>query len=119
MKAGIQETRELIAALTAVIVRTKNDLSDGKMSVPEIIGFAADFGVIRTGVSGMQNVPAELADLDAEEREVLLSDIKVAMTNAGLSHMIADSAEEILRWGYNTVQMMMRIKNAPPAALPA
>ncbi len=115
----ITQTREAIAALAAIIIRTKNDLSDGKISIAEGIGFLSDFGVLRAGIQGISEVPAELQDLDPAERDVLLSDIKVALTNAGLSHRIADAAEKILGWAYNTVTLVVDIRTLPPAAVPA
>jgi len=115
---GIQQTRELIAAAAAVAIRTVKDLEDGKISVMEGIGFAAEFNTIRTAVSGIQGVPGELADLDDGEREVLLSDIKELLRDFGLSHRIADAAEKILRWAYETARTFLEIKNAPPSALP-
>jgi hypothetical protein len=114
----IKETRELVRALTAVAVRLIDDLKDGKISMAEGLGFLSDFAVIRQGVQGIASVPAELADLNDEERETLLADIGAALTGAGLSHRIADAAEKILRWAHHTVRTFVDLRHAPPTAHP-
>jgi hypothetical protein len=117
MSLGIQQTREVVQAVGAVAVRLIDDLKDGKVSLAEGLGFLADFNVIRAGIQGVGTVPAELADLSDEEREVLLVDINAMLTAAGLSHRIADAAEKILRWAYGTVQVFVELRNAPPSAV--
>lgn len=119
MSKTILETRELIRALGTVAVRLIDDLKDGRISLAEGVGFLSEFGIIREGVQGITDVPAELADLTDEERETLLADISAALTGAGLSHRIADAAEKILRWAHGTVRTFVDIKQAPPSALPA
>lgn len=114
---GITQTREVIRAAAAVGVRLVKDLEDGKISIAEGIGFASEFNTIRTAVSGIQEVPSELADLTDEEKDILLQDINEALTAAGLSHRIADAAEKILRWAYTTVRTFIDIKTAPPSAV--
>jgi len=118
MSKTIQETRELIRALGSVAVRLIDDLKDGKISLSEGVGFLSEFSIIREGVQGIGSVPAELADLSAEEKEILMADISASLVSAGLSHRVADAAEKILRWSYGTVRTFVDIKNAPPAALP-
>lgn len=117
MPKPITETRELIRALSTVAVRLIDDLKDSKISLTEGIGYLSDFGVIRTGVQGITEIPGELADLTDAEREILLEDINAALTEAGLSHRIADAAEKILRWAYSTVRTFVDIRTAPPSAV--
>ena len=117
MNKPITQTRELVRALSTVAVRLIDDLKDGKISIAEGIGFLSDFGVIREGVQGISEIPGELADLSDEEREVLLADIRAALSTVGLSHRTTDAAEKILRWAYSTVRTLVDIRTAPPSAI--
>ena len=114
---GITETRELVAAVAAIAIRSMRALDDGKFSYPEAAGFLLDIGTLRTGLSGVGEVPAELADLDDDEQIVLLEDIGKSLTEAGLSNRIADSSVKILRWAYGSVRTFLDIRNAPPSAI--
>lgn len=116
---NIQQTRELVRAVGTLAIRLIDDLKDGKISFAEGLGFFHDFGTLRDGIVGIQEVPAELADLDDAEKETLLADINAALAGAGLSHRIADASEKILRWAYSTIRVVLEIRNAPPSALPA
>lgn len=119
MSKGITQTREAVKAASALAIRLIDDLKDGKISIAEGIGFLSDFGVLRDGIAGIQDVPGELADLDDAEREILLADINAALAGAGLSHRISDAAEKILRWSYDTIRVFLEIRNAPVSAVPA
>ncbi len=114
---GIKETREVVHAVGSIAVALIDDLKDGKFSLSEGIAFLTKFGLIRAAVQGINEVPAELADLDASERELLMQDIADALTSAGLSHRIADASGLILHWAYNTVSTFVKIRNAPPSAV--
>ncbi len=114
-----KETREAIRMLGAIAARTVRNLEDdGRVSIPEGVGYVGDFSEIRAGLKDIGEVPAELADLDDGERIVLLGDIKVELIRAGVSHRIADAAEDILNWAYGTVRLWVKLKTAPPTAEP-
>ena|SRR5436190_1292155 len=114
-----KETTELVRAIGALAATLVVDLKDGKMSVIEMGGLLLHIGSMKEAISGITEVPSELADLDDSERASLLKIISDQLTGAGLSHRIADAAEKVLDLAYNAVRTILSIKNAPPSAVPA
>lgn len=117
-----KESRELIRAFGAVACRWIKTGMDGKRTRWETLGFLGDVPEVYDGVKGIGEVPAELADLDPNEKVILIGDIKQEMIACGISHRDTDAAEWILDWAYNEVRnffaLAAKIKERPPSALP-
>lgn len=118
MSTTIKETRELIHALSSIAVRTATNLKSGNsISWAEGIGYVAEIGKIKTALAGIKEVPAELADLDADEEKVLREDIRTGLIQIGVTHRIADITEAAFDWVKATLKFVLFVKNAPPTAL--
>jgi hypothetical protein len=118
-----KETREVIAALGAVIARTIRVQADGTVTGIEKVSFIKDAPEVYDALVGISEVPAELADLDTGERIILSGDIRMILIEVGISHRNSDIADWILEWAYDfvrsTVLLIHRIKTAPPSAIAA
>jgi hypothetical protein len=116
-----KETREVIRALGALAARVMRARADGVWSTGEKLSFMGDLPEVWVAVQNIDEVPAELEDLDDVERAVLLEAVKKVMIRAGVSHRDSDAAERILEWAYttaqNTVELWRAIRDAPPVAL--
>ena len=75
--AGIKETREALALVAALAGAIKEAAGDGKFEVADLFTLLGDDEVRSTflgAVQGIQNVPAEVQDLDLAEIRVLVDD---------------------------------------------
>lgn len=116
----ITQTREIVAALAACIVRYQvAKADDGKVSTFEALGFLKEIPRIKEAIDGAGEVIGELADLDALEVGELKVDISALLVNAGLSHRTADITEEVLQAAFDLARAFLRIKNMPPVAVAA
>jgi len=71
-KQGIQEILELIEGLKTLASDAKAILADGKINLadlPVAMALLSQLGVLGAAVKGLDQVPAELKDLDAAELE--------------------------------------------------
>jgi hypothetical protein len=116
-----QETREVLHAIAVVAARYVQVSADGKVSLRDKLGFISCTPEIYDAIKGIREVPAELEDLDTNERVVLSGDVRQVLIAAGVSHRNSDIAEWILEWAYGmvraTVLLFNRIKDAPRSAV--
>lgn len=117
-----KEVREVIKAIGAVVVRTIDVRVDGKISLREKLSFVGDVPEVWDAIKDIGEVPAELADLDANEYAILVGDIRMILIEAGLNHRNSDIAQWVMDYAYNlvrgTVELFHKIKSAPPTAIP-
>lgn len=110
---SIKETLELVSMLGAIASKLITALKDGKISLMESLSLLSLVGTLRTGFQGISEVRAEMADLDTTERAELSSAINQALTDAGLSHRIADASELVLDWAYGSIRTFIEVRAAP------
>lgn len=121
MKQGIKETTEILIALLGLLASAAEaKADDGKVSRPEAVGILlSNAGEIWTALNGVPTVPVELADLDAEELDLLFS-----LVLESQSWERTPSTEDIVRAVYDSVRQLLstvrRIQNTinPPEAEP-
>lgn len=115
---GITQSREIVAAVAACVVRYRAaKADDGKVSYFEMAGFLKEFPAVKTAVEGAGEVIGELKDLDAAEVGLLKDDISALLVKAGISHRTADISEELLQVAFDLSSTLIRITNMPPLAL--
>jgi hypothetical protein len=85
---GIKETLELLGGLQVVAVMADKILEDGKISVSDLqvlLGLLANVSVLNKAVKGVNQIPAEIKDLSAEESEQVIAkvlELAMAIKNA-------------------------------------
>ena len=115
MNKPITDTQELIASVAALLIRTRANLADdGKISWMEMLGYVGEMPALRAAVSGVQNVPAELLDLTAEETQEIASQIGLTLVSTGFKHRTADITAEIIHASREIVHRVMRVLALPP-----
>lgn len=114
----MKETKEVVTALAAVVVRVVKSLrDDGKLSWTEGLGFVAEFSKIKDAISGVHLVPGEVLDMNAEDNRELRDTIFKGLEEAGITERTADIVSWVIEWITSTVRLAVRIKNAPPSAV--
>lgn len=71
-KLGIKETKEVLKVGLMLQEALKGALSDGKFGFEDIAQFIPLLGSVSGAIEGIEQVPAELADLDAGEFDELV-----------------------------------------------
>jgi hypothetical protein len=77
--AGITETQDLINLFKTLAVQIKAAKQDGVINLFDLPKLAPVIAATRAALTGSEKVPAELADLTAEETSALLSDLADAV----------------------------------------
>lgn len=114
----IKETRELIAGIAAIGLRTFAGLKDGKLSTLEKLGYIGDIREVMAAIDGITDIPKELLDISDEDYRVVENDVRAALLKAGFKHRTGDLTAKIMRWVRFTVVTIVDIIAMPPAALP-
>ncbi len=74
---GIEQTTELLVFLAKAASVTRRALEDdGKLSISDASKYVELIFPLITAITGIQEVPKELGDLDASEKEILLAAVK-------------------------------------------
>lgn len=77
---GIKETTELLVLLAKLASVTKKAIDDdGKLSLGDAAKFVELIFPLINAVTGIQEVPKELADLDSDEKDQLLEAVKSSL----------------------------------------
>lgn len=117
---NIRETTELLRAASAILIECIEDMDDGRFSIAEKIKFVHLLPVVSQGIKGISQVPGELRDLDPDERDALIAEIKETLLKTGkFAHRTADVSEIVLDLAYHNIAEIARILRLPPVALPA
>lgn len=124
------ETREVFAAVTALVLRYKDAMTDGKLSWYEMAGFLAEVRPVRRAIERIHEVPSELIDLSPEEMPALTADISNILAAWGISHRSQDITRlvvsrmpallDLVQALLGELRLLMsEIEAQPPSALPA
>lgn len=73
---SIKESLEVLEAARVLLVDVKNVLADGKINGSDIgvlFDLLRQLGTLNAGLQGVEQIPAELKDLDAQEAEQLIA----------------------------------------------
>lgn len=72
-KIGIKETKEVLKVGLLLQGALKASLADGKFGFEDIAQFIPLLGSVSGAISGADQIPSELADLDGEEFDELVA----------------------------------------------
>jgi len=76
VRQGIQETKDVVKFVIRLGEAGAKSLEDGKFSVSDLSNFINAAGALPAAIGGIGSVPAELKDMDVDERAELLAYIK-------------------------------------------
>lgn len=113
---GVKETRELFAAIAAILLRTKSNLADGKMSWIEMMSYGGDIPELKAALSGIKEISHEMLDIDDAEAEVLASDVRDLLVKWDLTDRLGDVSVELVKFIAEGIQTFMKIMALPPRA---
>jgi len=116
MKLGTKETKEMLLFLLGLGNALGRSLEDGKITIGDLTNLASPILDSAEAFAGSNEIPAELADLDFEEREDLLKYAKETFSvPQACCEDIIESAFDVFAEVYALVQ---KIKAAcvPPVA---
>ena len=117
MSATTKELTELLRAASAVLVEVMESMEDGTYSLAEKIRAASLIPVILRGIKGIGDVHAELEDLDPDEKDALILEIRSSLIRSkALSHRSSDIAADILNLAYYNVCAISGMLSRPPTA---
>lgn len=75
---GVKESLEVLEALRVLLVDIKKVLADGKVSTGDmgvLFDLLRQLSVLNAGLEGVDKVPAEMKDVDAQEAEMLIAKV--------------------------------------------
>lgn len=115
----IKETKDVISFGLLASKVLGDDLADGKMSVMELFGLLKLRGPAMEAISGANQIPAELLDLDSAEAAEIIAMIREAVG----SHVTSDDAKGIADDSFSAVKAILSLqarirKVNPPKAQP-
>lgn len=106
---GIKEVQDLLIFVCKLAEGFVKTLDDKKFNVLELVNFVPAVTALPAAISGIEDIPAELVDMDDAEREELLAAI------ADEFDIDADEVEEFVEDALGVVlslvQLILRIKD--------
>lgn len=75
---GVKESLEVLEAVRVLLVDIKKVLADGKISTGDmgvLFDLLRQLSVLNAGLEGVDKVPAEMKDVDAQEAEMLIAKV--------------------------------------------
>lgn len=91
LSIGIQQARELVGFLADLANVVDGALEDGRITYFEILGFMGLIPGVRVAFEGVREVPAELKDLNENERYVLVETLRLRLR---LRNAVTDALAE-------------------------
>jgi hypothetical protein len=107
MAVGVKETKEVVALGLALGKAVVSIADDGKVSVLELAKLIPVVPKISQGVTGLKDVPAELADMDAAELQELLDMVEAEL---GKEYAAKPVVEGLLQLGLAVLQVVKDLK---------
>lgn len=116
--ATTKELRELIRAVSAVILEAIDDIrDDSKFSTWEGIKALHLIPTILDGIKGVSKISEEARDIQPDEWAQIVAEIKESSLKSGMTNRNADVVERSLTLAYMIICEMSAIINLPPTAL--
>lgn len=110
---GVEETKEAAVAIAALSQAVVNSLdNDGKITLLDAGNFVAIIPEVIAGVTGVDQIPAELADLDPVEKEAVLAAVKERLD---VDVNVETFVDQCLRTAYDLKQCIDYFKAINPA----
>jgi hypothetical protein len=78
-KASVQELKDVLDLTIALLLSGEKALDDGKLSVKDLLLLVDVLPKVAPAVAGVSKVPAELADLSAEEGAELVAHVMASL----------------------------------------
>lgn len=117
MSEGTKELTELLRAGSAILIQYLTSIEDGEFGFFDKVKMVGLYPEISAGIKGVSGIVVELKDLDPNEKDDLIFEIKDALLKTGMfSHREADIAEKILSLVYINVVGIADILKLPPTA---
>lgn len=112
-----KELRELIRAVALIILEVIKDVrDDGKVSMWEGIEALHLIPSIVIGIRGFREIPEEVRDIDQQEWNVIVADIKQSFLKSGQTYRRADLLERALKLAYLNIVEISEMSKLPPTA---
>lgn len=119
MSESIVESKELLRAASAILIEVMECMEDGSYSFGEKIRALSLIPVVMQGIKGIANVRAELQDLQPEEKDELILEIRSNLIRSkALNHRSSDLAADILNLAYYNVVAVSGMLSRPHVAEP-
>lgn len=112
-----KELSELLRAASAVLVEAMEVMEDGTFSFGERFKASSLIPVVMRGIKGSGDIRAEFADLDPDEKDALILEIRSSLIRSkALSHRSSDIAADILHLAWYNVAAISGMLSRPPVA---
>lgn len=98
----IQQTKELVDLVLTVHKIGKDSLADGQFNLTDFARLAELFPVVGPGLNQIDQVPAELADMDAAEATELVTHVMTKLVvDDPKARQIVEASLKVAIAGYN------------------
>lgn len=112
-----KELRELLRAVSLIILEVIEDVKDdGKLSAWEGIEALHLIPAVIKGIRGFNTIPDELRDIQPDEWNQIVSDIKRSFLASGQTHRRADILERVMKLAYLNVVEISEMSKLPVSA---
>lgn len=75
--SNIQQTKDAVEFICALVMSAGKSLEDGKLSLGDITNFFDSLTLLPTAISGINEIATEISDIDDEEKNELLEIISL------------------------------------------
>jgi hypothetical protein len=107
LEKGIEETKDVVKFGVSLANAVIKSLEDGKISIGDALNFISPATKTPAAFSGIDKVPAELADLTAEEQQELIITVQseLEVTDEKAKAIVTESLKTIVQL-YNLVAVI-------------
>jgi hypothetical protein len=110
---------ELVTLLAKALQTYTLAMEDGKLGFADSIHLVGLWPSALAAFADIGEVPKELKDLTASDRDTLVADVRQAIDFQGSNAALEGLVEEILVWLYDTYQLVLHTKSFFKPAAPA
>ena len=108
--AGIKETTEMVNLIVALTVLIKNASADGKVDAADLTLLIGVLPHLNGAISGINEIPAELKDLQQEEVEAISESVGAIIGDLA-GDKYEDIADHAIRAGFEIVEIVKLFKS--------
>lgn len=100
---GIKETKDLFSLVGATVTAVEASLEDGKINLIDLGNFVTALAALPAAITGIQEIPKEITDLDDDEIEQLRNEFGDVVNNPkwvrafGAAVLFYDAIYEIVK----------------------